>query len=517
MAMLALIVGARSSGAANLRVEAPPEEFFSNVREKHRDAARVFYGKYLDVQGLPVVAASVVADEALHRTHDIVSHMLAGRPDVLRAMVSNGMYLIIIGKDQVYTDMPEYSDHPDPVFQNERVRGTGGKPTSFGEENLLSLPIDRYDDESIAVHEFCHTIDATLRSIDPTWTKRRDEAFRAAKEAGLWKETYAAGNPGEFWAEIAQSYFDCNRVNNWNHGPIGTREQLKIYDPRSYELVRTTFNLRPEQDWRYTYVQGLPNVTAPPPQFKIDPYYRKFSYAREFPVIARGASDEALLAANDIVRKMFAYRHDILKAIINHPLKLVILGEGEDLADLPEVSALLKIDGAAARIDPLARYFIYDPRASILVASQENVLSKTGSPLVGASQVVRVLADAIYQLTATRPVDHGWEHRGRAMQQYELRVQRLDTRFGEKVQKAFADAKEAGLWKGTPAATSEVEYWITGVLAYFDAEGQTHAPESASRPITTREGLKAHDPGLHDLVHETFAYEGKPDWRLEQN
>ncbi|MGZ8939269.1 MAG: hypothetical protein ACXW32_08675 [Limisphaerales bacterium] len=72
---------------------------------------------------MPVVAAGVVADEALHRTHDIVSHMLAGRPDVLSAMVSNGMYLIIIGKDQVYTDMPEYSDHPDPAFQNERVRG----------------------------------------------------------------------------------------------------------------------------------------------------------------------------------------------------------------------------------------------------------------------------------------------------------------------------------------------------------------------------------------------------------
>ena len=36
--------------------------------------------------------------------------------------------------------------HPNPTFQNERVRGTGGKPTSFGEENLLSLPLDRYDD-----------------------------------------------------------------------------------------------------------------------------------------------------------------------------------------------------------------------------------------------------------------------------------------------------------------------------------------------------------------------------------
>ena len=43
-------------------------------------------------------------------------------------MVERRMYLIVIGKDQVYTDMPEYRDHPDPAFMNERVRGTGGRP-----------------------------------------------------------------------------------------------------------------------------------------------------------------------------------------------------------------------------------------------------------------------------------------------------------------------------------------------------------------------------------------------------
>jgi alpha-glucosidase len=129
--------------------------------------------KCLDVKRMPVAASAEVSDQALQRTYHIVTHMLAGRPDLLRAMVTNGMYLIIIGKEQVYTDMPEYRNHPNPAYQNERVRGTGGKPTSFGEENLMCLPIDRYDDESISVHEFCHTIDSTLRSIDPMWNARR--------------------------------------------------------------------------------------------------------------------------------------------------------------------------------------------------------------------------------------------------------------------------------------------------------------------------------------------------------
>ena len=87
------------------------------------------------------------------------------RPDVLDAMVKRGMYLIIIGKDQVYTDMPEYRNTPDPAYMNERVRGTGGKPTSFGEENLLSLPLDRYDDESIAVHEFLSCEDGSRGAL----------------------------------------------------------------------------------------------------------------------------------------------------------------------------------------------------------------------------------------------------------------------------------------------------------------------------------------------------------------
>jgi len=254
-------------------VTAPPELFFEKVRERDRLAAREFYKKYIDVKGMPVVAAAQVADLALQRTYEIVTHMLAGRPDVLEAMVDRGMYLVIIGKDQVYTDLPENRNARNPDYLNERVRGTGGHPTSFGEENLLSLPVDRYDDESIAVHEFCHTIDGTLRRIDPTWRDRKDAAYRNAVNKGLYKDTYAIGNSSEYWAEIAQAYFDCNRVNNWNHGPIGRREELKIYDPEGYELVRSTFNLSPDQDWRYSWLQKLPNVETQPARFGIDPYY----------------------------------------------------------------------------------------------------------------------------------------------------------------------------------------------------------------------------------------------------
>ncbi|MBI4604661.1 MAG: hypothetical protein HY721_22085 [Planctomycetes bacterium] len=499
-----------AAGEAGRAVTAPPASFFELVRgDEAREVARGFYAKHLEVKGLPVAASAEVADLALERTRSIVSHLLAGRPDVVEALVKDRMYLIIIGKDQVYTDMPEYRNHPDPAFQNERVRGTGGRPTSFGEENLLSLSLDRYDDESIAVHEFCHTIDGALRSIDPAWRERKAAVFESARKKGLYRDAYAGSNAGEYWAEICQSYFDSNRVNNWNHGPIGTREQLKAYDPEGYELARSTFNLTPEQDWRYAWLQKLPNVQPPPAKLKVDPYYAKFTWARELTVLGRQASDAALLKANDTVRKLFAYRHDILKALIADGVRLVVLGRGERIADLPEHKILKDVKG----IDLLARTLDYTPEAKLLVAAEENVLGDPREPGAGDVQVIRVLAGAMYRVTALRPVDPNWDKRGRAVQQYELRVERIDVRFDEKVKALHEKALGAGKWRGTNAMHDRAAYWVAGVLAYFDARGQDAAPPDAEHPISTREALRAYDPDLHALVHATMAYGGKVDWR----
>ena len=119
--------GASAQPKDALKVTAPPDAVFDKYRKDDQAAARKFYKKYLDVKGVAVLASGEVADEALVRTHHIVTHMLAGRSDVLEVMAKNGTRLIVIGKDQVYTDMPEYRNtatsdqaqclnaHKDPV------------------------------------------------------------------------------------------------------------------------------------------------------------------------------------------------------------------------------------------------------------------------------------------------------------------------------------------------------------------------------------------------------------------
>jgi hypothetical protein len=502
-------------------VVAPPDSVFEKMREGDRDVAKKFYKKFIDVGGLSLMASGDVADEALQRTYYIVTHMLAGRPDVLETMGKFGTRLIIIGKDQVYTDMPEYRNSRNPAYQNERVRGTGGLGvTSFGEENLLNLPLDRYDDESIGVHEFCHTIDQAIGRIDPTWRGRLQDTYRNAVKKGRWKFAYTGSNAGEYWAEICQSYFDTNRINNWNHASVATREQLKDYDPEGYELVRTTFKLTPENDWRYTPVQKQPSVIAPPAKFKIDPYYTKFTWAREFVVVGSDkVSDEALLKANNIIRKMFSYRHDVLKALINNEAKLVVLGKGESLADLPEFKEAKKQEG----FDNV-RYFDYTPDKKTIVVPEENVLSGPGDPVGGESLVVRGFAKAMHQATASRDVDPKFAEVRGDSQQYEQQllwntgpvpIHRLDVEFDLKLRKLFEDAMNKGLWRGTPATQGRVEYWAAGVEAYFDAAGAGYAPTDTPRPITTREMLKTYDPELFTLIDETMLYGNHQDWRLK--
>jgi len=505
---------ADSNGAAqgSPAVTTPPASILDRVAERDRDLARQFYKKYVDIKGLPVLASAEVADEALQRTHFLVTHLLAGRPDILQAMVKNGTRLIIIGKDQVYTDMPEYRHSRNPAYQNERVRGTGGFAiTSFGEENLLNLALDRYDDESIAVHEFCHTIDAALSRIDPTWRKRLGQTYRDAVSKGLWKNAYAGSNQAEYWAEICQSYFDCNRINNWNHAAIATREQLKLYDPEGYDLVRTTFQLTAENDWRYQPLRHQPSVLPPPAKYQFDPYYTKFTVAREFPVLgSKLVSDAALLQANDTIRKLFAYRHDILKAMIAAGARLVVLGRTEKLSDLPEFKEAKNQAGFEQ-----VRYFEYTPDHRVLVVSEENVLSLPGEPFAGKSMVVSLFAKALYQVTALRPVIPNFEQQ-RDRQQYELRVKRLDVDFDHKLAQIYENAMTKGLWKGTAAARNRVEYWAAGVEAYFDASGQNQPPNLADRPIATREQLKAYDTELYGLVNETMAYTEHVDWRYRR-
>lgn len=213
-----------------------------------------FYQKYIETEGLYVTSSGKVSDEALLKACDIISLMLAKRPDVKAHMVKKGCHVMIIGKDEETCDLPEFAhicNCEDSIkYWNWRARGFGGAPedefsSSCGEENLLALPQDKYVGENILIHEFAHLIHTVgIVGVEPDFNERLEALRQNTIRKGLWEKTYAVSNKEEYFAECVQSFFNCNRyaepangVHNW----VNRRTKLKTYDPDMYRLLQEYF------------------------------------------------------------------------------------------------------------------------------------------------------------------------------------------------------------------------------------------------------------------------------------
>lgn len=248
-----------------------------------------FYRKCLDVSGLPVLSSEKVSDYALREAAYLISEMLRGREDVLKAMAKNKVRFVVMGYNELTTMVPEHSDLTPSKFWDRRARGLGATPerpaVSCGEENLLHYPGDPYATENILVHEFAHAIhDMGLNTLDPDFDTRLKRIYDAAMAKGLWKGKYAATNHHEYWAEGVQSWFDTNRPPDHDHNEVNTREELQEYDPELAALIAETF---PNKRWRYTRATtrlDLPHLKgyapARTPRFAWDPalqeWYRNY-------------------------------------------------------------------------------------------------------------------------------------------------------------------------------------------------------------------------------------------------
>ncbi|MCB1230193.1 MAG: hypothetical protein KDN19_08005 [Verrucomicrobiae bacterium] len=237
-----------------LATESPADEVTAPpASEVERLELHPFYRKYLSADGIPIVSSEKVSDFALKEVAFLIEKMIGDRPDLLKAIAAARVRFSIMAPTEYTTDIPEHSHLDPPEYWDRRARGIGSTPdhpaVSCGEENLLDFRGDPYSTECIFVHEFAHTIHQQgLNEVDPGFQKRLESVFAKAKLKGLWKGKYAGTNPAEYWAEGIQSWFDCNRQNDFEHNYVNTREELKEYDPGLAALVESVFG---ESPWRY--------------------------------------------------------------------------------------------------------------------------------------------------------------------------------------------------------------------------------------------------------------------------
>jgi hypothetical protein len=253
---VALAVCAGGASAPRASVSAPPA------------GTDPFYAKAVSAKGIPVIGSARVPDAALVRAAEIVTAMLARRPDLRAEMVRLGVRVGVIAEGEGIADLPEHRHWTKPKrddrrltqcelkyfeaieaqsdrdYWNARSRGTGGRFTTVGAENLLAVPGSRYFGENILIHEFSHTVLDAIRSVDAKLYREVEAAYAAALKAGRWKGDYAAVTMTEYWAEGAQYWFNTNMLARLDEGTVLSDGDLKRYDPKLAAALQKAFGKR---------------------------------------------------------------------------------------------------------------------------------------------------------------------------------------------------------------------------------------------------------------------------------
>lgn len=228
-----------------------------------------FYTKYVDAEGIPIVASPRVADEAVINARSIVEDMLAYRPDLAAVLARKGYRVALLAEEEAITDLPENAhwtkpapDDPrltrcerkhyevrigsltDREYWNARARGIGGVHTVGAEEDVLGKRTSRYFGETILVHEFAHNILDAIRTADPRLYAEIEAAYANALEEGLWLDEYGSTTVQEYWAEGTQFWFNSNRLAVFDGKQILNHSDLEAYDPRLAAVLRKAYGER---------------------------------------------------------------------------------------------------------------------------------------------------------------------------------------------------------------------------------------------------------------------------------
>ncbi|GMH39560.1 hypothetical protein BSKO_07458 [Bryopsis sp. KO-2023] len=214
------------------------------------------WGQYttrMQMRGIDILAFSIVSEEAVMRTHYVLSRMLGDSPvEVVERMVYNGSKVAIIGKKQKTSDIPE---HHFVTLAGDRsidhsTRGLGGTTInplcSVGEENMLMEDDQSYPSENLLIHEMGHSVKTLGLSYEQK--QRLTESYYRAYHGGTYdNSSYIMFDEEEYWAEGTQAWFEATIREDVTSG-INTREKLKAHDPLLASLMVEAYG---DGSWRY--------------------------------------------------------------------------------------------------------------------------------------------------------------------------------------------------------------------------------------------------------------------------
>ncbi len=221
-----------------------------------------------------------------------------------------------------------------------------------------------------------------------------------------------------------------------------------------------------------------------PDSLNIDPFYKKYVNADGIPVVSSmNVNDSALIRASKVIAQVLSKREDVKKAMIAKGCKVMIIGEKEEVCDIPEYAEICDTPENIAYWNKRARGFGGAPEHDFSAScGEENVICLPGDRYKGESILVHEFAHIIHMVG----------------------IVGVNPKFDNELETLLQKAIEKGLWKDTYAVSNKEEYFAEAVQSFFNCNKYSEEPNGVHNSINTREKLKSYDLDMYNLLLQYF-------------
>lgn len=243
-------------------------------------------------------------------------------------------------------------------------------------------------------------------------------------------------------------------------------------------------------------------VGPPPASLGLDPFYAKYLDAGGIPVVSSAkVEDSTLQVARELIDGMLAERPDLRRSMVADGVRVGVMAIDESTTDLPEQRHWKKPAPDDPRLTPCERKH-YDRIAAM--SDREYWDSRArgmgGRYTTGAEENLRGIPDTRY--FGENILVHELAHA------VLYAVQRTDPALYRRVEEAYRNAMEAGLWRGDYAAVTVQEYWAEGTQFWFNSNKLSKGED---REVLSADDLRAYDPALYAVLGEVYSHRQRLD------
>lgn len=237
----------------------------------------------------------------------------------------------------------------------------------------------------------------------------------------------------------------------------------------------------------FIYGTGLvqaQEVKDVPDSLHLPSFYKKYVDAGGIAVVSSdNVRDEALFTAQKLIIGMLAKREDIRNYMVKQHCRFMVIGEHEEVCDIPEYAHICSSPEKIAYWNRRARGFGGAPEDSLSSScGEENLLCLPGDRYKGENILIHEFAHLIHTVG----------------------IVGLDPTFNKRLEWVMAHAEGKGLWKDTYAISNKEEYFAEAVQSFFNCNRYSKEPNGVHNSINRREKLRAYDPEMYNLLNAYF-------------